>query len=54
MLILLGISGIWKDHNGVLGAISGIGYFGSVALFLATIVVLATAGVRRLRHSAQG
>jgi hypothetical protein len=54
MLILFGISGIWEDNSGVLGVISGIGYFGSVALFLAMIVILATAGARRLRHSAQG
>jgi hypothetical protein len=54
MLILFGISGIWGDDGGVTGAISGVGYFSSVAVALAIVVVLASAGVRRIRHSAQG
>jgi hypothetical protein len=54
MLILFGISGIWDSHGGVLGVISGIGYFSSVALALVTIVLLAMAGVRRARRPAEG
>jgi hypothetical protein len=54
ILILFGISGIWDDNGGVLGVISGIGYFGSVALALATVVALAVAGVRHVRRPAEG
>jgi hypothetical protein len=53
MLILFGISGIWKDDDGVLGVISGIGWFGSCALALAVIAVLVRAAVRKVRP-AQG
>jgi hypothetical protein len=50
MLILFGIGGIWADDGGLTGAISGIGYYGSVAVALAIVVVLATAAVRRMRR----